>query len=259
MRKLLTCLYLLAFGFVFAGNPTYNPGGNLSFEPNVGQIITDLGAPASNVHFKASVPGLEFYLTEEGLTYVFVHHNGDEYDPALGGSPTPGFETTTDFARVDMVLKNATLDKQTVRTENPSESFTNYYLAHCPDGRTEVRGFYRIVYPNVYPNIDWVIFSEDGQKLKYEFVVHPGGDPAQIEIEYRYADLDVRAESIHLSTPMGRISEQKLYAYIKETDVAVPAHFIATNNTVKVAVEAPTTGTLIIDPPLEWATYYGSS
>lgn len=259
MKKLLFCLFLLANSIVYAGNPQFSPGSNLAFLPNLGQITTDVGSPASNVHFKASVPGLDFYLTDEGLTYVFVHHNGDEYDPALGGAPNPNFQPTTDFARVDMVLKNANLNPQTVRSEQQTEDYTNFYLGHCPEGRTEVHGYYRIVYPDVYPNIDWVIYSEDGQKLKYEFVVHQGGDPSQIEIEYRYADLDVRNDAIHLSTPMGRISEQKLYAYIKENQTAVPAHFIASGNTVKVDVAAPSSGTLIIDPPLEWATYYGSS
>src|ERR1044071_10020748 len=80
--------------------PEQFSGHSLAFIPNQGQLITDRNAPADMVQFKADVPGLEFYVTNAGISYVFVHHNRDEYDPALGGHPNPDFVPTTDFARV---------------------------------------------------------------------------------------------------------------------------------------------------------------
>jgi hypothetical protein len=240
-------------------NPTFNNGSNLVFIPNAGQIVNDANQPANMVHFRAGVNGLEFYLTDNGLSYVFVKHNRDNYDPALGGSPTEGFETSTDFARVDMLLKNATIDKNTVVKENPAASKYNFYYTHCPDGVIELEGYHKITYKNVYPNIDWIIFSEDGNKLKYEFIVHPGGNPADIKIEYKWADIEVSATSISLSTPMGEITESGLKAYIKETSTVVDAEFVYSQGIVTVNVDAPVNQTLVIDPPLVWSTYWGGT
>jgi hypothetical protein len=259
-RFYFVALFLFATSSLFATNADFKPGANLAFYPNVGQFLNDLGQPATNVHYRADVAGLEFYLTDEGLSYVFLRHNRDNYDPALGGSPTPNFQPTTDFGRIDMVLVGANIDRQTVVTEAPTGDYVNYYYAHIPDGRASVRGYQRITYPNVYPLIDWVIYSKNGQELKYEFIVHPGGDPADIEIAYRYADVRVGETTVELSTPRGRISEQNLYAYVLETGQQVPATFVAgSENRVRFGTQMPSTGTLVIDPPLVWATYLGSS
>jgi len=242
-----------------AEKPTFTQGTNLAFVPNLGQIITDKNTPADMVHFKASVSGLEFYLTDNGISYVFVKHHRDEYDAALGGSPNPDFKPTTEFSRIDMNLKNAIINKNSAIKESPSISTYNYYYAQCADGVMEVKGYYKITYPNVYPNIDWVIYSDTKRHLKYEFVVRPGGDPSQIQMEYKYADVDVTANSVTLKTPMGEIREQNLFVYEKETNVAVAANYVQNGNIVSINTQAPAGKTLIIDPPLYWSTYWGSA
>lgn len=260
MKKLILAVLLCFGGIVFASNSNFSPGANLAFYPNVGQYLNDLGQSATNVHYRASVSGMDLYLTDQGLTYVFVRHNHDEYDPALGGHPTPNFQTTMDFGRVDMELVGANLSTQNVVREGATEDFINYYYAHCADGREGVQGYYRLTYRDVYPGIDWVIFSKDGQQLKYEFVVHPGADPSDILIRYHFADVEVQANGLTLTTPRGQISEQGLYAYIQETGEEMPADFVSVDeHAVRVNTQMPSTGTLVIDPPLVWATYLGSS
>jgi hypothetical protein len=254
----LPCLLFL-FHISLGGNPVFSDGNNLAFVPNLGQIVDNNNQPANNVHFKAGVHGLEFYLTDNGLTYVFLRHNRDQYDPALGGSPTPNFQPTTDFARVDMNLKNATINKNTVLTEYATGYKFNYYYAHCPNGVIGAQSYQKITYKNVYSNIDWVIYSEDGSKLKYEFIVHPGGDPSDIKIEYKYADIEVGDTEIQLSTPMGVIKEEGLKAYIKETNEEIAANFVYSGGLVSVNAVAPSNKTLVIDPPLVWSTYWGGS
>jgi len=260
MKRIYTFLLIAIFSVSLASSPNFSLGENLAFVPNRGQIITDAGTLANTVHYKASVPGLEFYITDEGISYVFVKHHRDEYDPALGGHPDPNFSPTTDFARTDMVLKNATINKNHVIEEFETASGWNYYYAHCPAGITNVKGYHKLTYSNVYQNIDWVIYSDNSGKLKYEFVVKPGGNPADIKIEYKWAKVKVEPTAITLTNPMGEVKEQNLYAYIKETNTSVAANFTATNNIVSINVESPPPGkTLIIDPPLYWSTYWGSS
>ena len=42
-------------------------------------------------------------------------------------------------------------------------------------------------YKNIYPNIDLRYYTDNGQ-LKYDLVVHPGGDPNNIVMKYKGAD-----------------------------------------------------------------------
>ncbi|MBK7669069.1 MAG: hypothetical protein IPJ32_18055 [Sphingobacteriaceae bacterium] len=191
MRKLYI-LFIIIYSFNSkAAQPAFSLGENLAFVPNRGQIITDDGSLATTVHYKASVPGLEFYITDSGISYVFLKHHRDEYDPALGGQPNPNFSPYTDFARTDMVLKNAVIDKNNVTQEFETESGWNFYYAHCPEGIVNLKGYHKLTYHEVYHNIDWVIYSDNSGKLKYEFVVKPGGDPANIKMEYKWAKVEV--------------------------------------------------------------------
>lgn len=257
-------LYFLLIAFIGStafATQNFTIGENLAFVPNRGQIVNDAGSPANTVHYRASIPGIEFYITDNGISYVFLKHHRDEYDPALGGSPNPNFNPTTDFARTDMVLKNATINRNDVVEEFETASGWNYYYAHCADGITNLKGYHKLTYRNVYPNIDWVIFSDNSGKLKYEFVVKPGGNPADIKMEYKWAKVKIEPTAITLTNPMGEIKEQNLYAYVKETNASVPANFVElAENTVGFNVAAPSGGkTLIIDPPLYWSTYWGSA
>ncbi|MDO8998162.1 MAG: hypothetical protein Q7W45_00245 [Bacteroidota bacterium] len=253
-----TVVFLIALTSL-AVKPDFNAAANLAFVPNMGQIITDKNTPASMVHFKASVSGLEFYLTDSGISYVFVKHNRDLYDAGLGGSPNPNFTPTTEYGRIDMTLENAVINKNTVVKEFPSQAKYNYYYAQCAEGAMAISGYHKLTYKNVYPNIDWVITSDSKKHLKYEFIVHPGGNPSQIKMEYKYAEINVTPNAITLTSPMGEIKEQNLYVYIQETNASVPANYVQNGNIVSINTQAPVGQTLIIDPPLYWSTYWGSA
>jgi hypothetical protein len=57
--------------------------------------------------------------------------------------------------------------------------YGNFILPHCPQCVSNVRGYSRILIPNIYPNIDLHLYSND-EGLKYYYVVKPGGDPSAI-------------------------------------------------------------------------------
>lgn len=262
MNKLAWVLLLaLVTGPLTAQQPNLEEfqGHTLAFIPNEGQITTDRGVVADQVQFRADVPGLEFYVTNSGISYVFVHHNRDEYDPALGGHPTPDFQQTMDFARVDMNLVGADIQKENAVLEVPDQGVYNYYYAHIPDGAVGVQAYRRLTYKNVYPNIDWVIYSDLSNALKYEFVIRPGGNPNDIRLEYKWADIVVSDNSIELSTPMGKITEQELFIYEKESGNQLPGKYTCQGGYVGIDVDVPPGKTVVIDPPLVWSTYYGGA
>src|SRR5690606_34361405 len=83
--------------------------------------------------------------------------------------------------RVDVTLVGANRTAGPV-SEQRQSYFEQYYLAS--DSKTvKAETFKKVVYKDVYPNIDWVLYM-NGDKLEYDFRVHPGGKVADIKLQY---------------------------------------------------------------------------
>ena len=69
--------------------------------------------------------------------------------------------------------------KVTGLEELPGKS--NYFLGNDPKKwRTNVPHFARVRFEDVYPGIDLVYYGTEQGQLEYDFIVHPGADPAII-------------------------------------------------------------------------------
>jgi hypothetical protein len=61
--------------------------------------------------------------------------------------------------------------------------YNNYYLGHIPEGRARVGLYERAVQTDIYDGIDLHYYSNQAG-IKYYFVLSPGADPADIELEF---------------------------------------------------------------------------
>ncbi|MCK4626235.1 MAG: SBBP repeat-containing protein [Phycisphaerae bacterium] len=60
----------------------------------------------------------------------------------------------------------------------------NYFLGNDPDKwRTDVPNYQAIVYEEVYPGIDLKYYG-NGKQMEYDFIVSPGADYSQIQVQY---------------------------------------------------------------------------
>lgn len=82
--------------------------------------------------------------------------------------------------------------------------FEHYYLPTAGPGGTTARGFKKVTYRNIYPSIDWVVYAKDG-RVKYDFVVRPGGRVSDIRMKYSGATQLklVKSGALVAVTPMG--------------------------------------------------------
>jgi hypothetical protein len=55
----------------------------------------------------------------------------------------------------------------------------NYFKGKPGEWRTGLRTYGRLVYEDLWPGID-LVYSGTQERLKYEFMVHPGADPVCI-------------------------------------------------------------------------------
>ena len=152
---------------------------SVGFEENKGQFTDEFGKPVEDILFRFRTSKADVYITQTGLSYVFFKTTHKH---------EPGHKNDNDsiyFARVDMVLKGATISKDNMVKELPLETEVNYYNQYNPNGILHVKQYRKIVLRNVYKGIDWVWYisnSKGVEQMKYDFIVHPNADPAQIKM-----------------------------------------------------------------------------
>jgi hypothetical protein len=102
------------------------------------------------------------------------------------------------------------------------------------------------------------IEGQNPSGIKYDFVVHPGGNPADIRLRYEGAtEMKLVDGSLVATTPYGSITEAAPYSYEQMSDKEVASAYVLKGNELSFSTGAYT-GTLVIDPVLKWGTYYGT-
>jgi len=93
-----------------------------------------------------------------------------------------------------------------VRPEGTEETgaVISYFKGKPEEWKTGLPTYSKVVYRELWPGID-LVYSGTVNRLKYEFVVHPGADPGKIRLAYRGAtDVRVNEEGrLEVRTPLG--------------------------------------------------------
>lgn len=213
------CSFLLVFGEVHA--QLYVPPDHKGQDPhpitcwfrNEGQVGTSLGDPATTVHYHSYGQKLNSFLCKENklvFALPLVHQDTSVQDTLYSWS---------------MQLVGENVDPDVIPEEAEEVDWVHhYYKPWCPNGVTNVPGFRRIVYSNVYPNVDMHLYSNVwGYKLY--FVILPGGDPDDITMKFEGQDsLGVTSDTLRvwLEQYEGRLPNVLAYQHIGNTTVEMP-------------------------------------
>ncbi|HEX4851451.1 MAG TPA: hypothetical protein VFV08_11625, partial [Puia sp.] len=148
--------------------------------------------------------------------------------------------------------------------DKPLPTYNNYLIgndrskwaSHC-------KVFQAVTYRNVYPNIDIRYYTNNGQ-LKYDIIVHPGGDLNKVALQYEGVDkMTVRNNQLSIKTSVGDVQELKPYAYQAGTNghAQVDCQYVLReDNTLCFQVKNYRTDLpLVIDPTLVFSTFTGST
>lgn len=119
-----------------------------------------------------------------------------------------------------------------------------------------------LLYPQLYDGID-MLWKASNKQLKYDFIVQPGANPANIQIRYQGGDTIRLVDGrLQVSTSLGQWYEEAPYAYQLQAGqkVEVPCYFELNNGiiTFNFPKGYDRTQTLTIDPTLVFSTYSGS-
>jgi hypothetical protein len=252
MRSLFTLVLLLA-----ALQQSYAQNKNLkhsrtklSFVANAGQITNQNYVPRTDIDFRIAGAGINVFIGKGSLHYQWAKPIGTK---------VVGQDSLQEIAtyRMDVQLLGANPNAILVK-EQPTAYYERYYTPQFGAEGGIAQSYARITYKNIYPHIDWTLYVKNNQ-VEYDFVVHPGGKVSDIQLQYAGASaLAINDDgSLSVQTPFGSVTEAAPYSF-QEDGKSVASTFTRHNNILSFEVEHYE-GTLVIDPVLEWGTYYGGS
>jgi gliding motility-associated-like protein len=257
--------------------------------PSTFEFTENKGQWEQPITFRGTLPAGNFYLHTNGFTVVqhntddlmrFYHgHHGQGHAGSQTGSG-PGAPPKAASARAATVVPTASdiaIHSHAYKVQftggaaNPEiipdkvvPGYNNYIIGNDPSKWSSyVQSYQALLYKNVYPNIDVRYYSENN-RLKYDLIVHPGGNVNDILMKYEGVNkLLIKNKELIIKTSVGDVKE--LYPYSYQFDKAKGKQEIACsyelvdNNTVRFKVKGHTsTSTLIIDPTLIFSSFTGS-
>ena len=250
-----SCALLLSCALSFSAGAkdvkTLNAQGlqkPLCFVENKGQVKDQDNNPRNDIQYKLSSPGMNLYVGNGQLHYQF--------QKTEGGASSADAKMTS--YRMDVTLVGANSNAKVISAEEQAY-YENYFLGNGGNEALTVHSFDKIVYKDVYPGIDWMLYVKNN-KVEYDFVVRPGGDIHDIQLKYEGTTaLNISKDGgLSAETPLGNVKEKSPYSYETATGKLVASNFVVHNNIVSFEAGAHT-GSLTIDPTLQWSTYFGGS
>lgn len=262
-------LKLLLPAFIFVGVKSFGAveKPKVLFEENKGQIVNADGKVLTDVLFRANLSGACIWITENGIIYNFYKKEKEAF-AGPQEEDTKNAVKKFDWYRNVMNLKNASISKRNLNALDQTEFNYTYRRAN----NTIVAGLYKeLIFSNIYNGIDWRLYVENGH-IKQEFIVQPNADINLIDLEYLTStNIDVKGTKISFSNPVGVFTEGDLYCYQGQKSNSVKAKYSSVKQTkiiegtkiysysVKIKAEnIDNNKTLVVDPVLDWSTFYGA-
>lgn len=250
-----------------------NAQGYLDFIENKGQW-------PSSIQFKSELSASAFALTKNG--YRVLQHNVADYAaiadsrhihssssaPENKSEVRPKFGQNEEQAATlrshvyEVKFLNAN-PNPTIVKEKPLGGVSNYFIGNDPaKWATDCKTFQSVTYKNMYPNIDVRYYTNNGV-LKYDIIVHPGGDPSTIILYFEGTEgISLKNGALQVNTSVGVIQETVPYTYqlIGGERTELECGYEVKGNLVKFKLsnQYNRNSTLVIDPQPVFISYSGS-
>lgn len=282
LQKRLLYIVILLIATALKG---YSQTGasNIEFVENKGQWDP-------RVRFKGELPNGALFLEKTGfsallynsddLTRLTEEHHGivkgggafhgagpkvmSEGGTGVSGSAAAGSTSRMNVrAHAYRVSFAEASDVVTIVPDKVLPGYNNYFIGSDPSKWAgDCRVFQGVTYKNLYPNIDVRYYTNEGQ-LKYDIIVHPGGDYRRIRMKYEGADrLSIKKSQLVVGTSVGAVTQLAPYSYLYNsagrTDIRC-RYIIRDGNTVSFDLpDHDPNATLIIDPTVVFCSFSGS-
>ena len=272
IRPLICFLFFFSINTVYAQRLPNKSASNYAlaldqagFVKNAGQFTDEKNNPVKNILYGTHIGECGIFITDKGLSYI----NYKIVSKALKSIPEKNKknDAITQF-RYNIERVDISLLKASISLENATEIFANssvtynYYTTSYTTGNTSLRVCREITFKNVYPDIDWVVqFATDSAgatKLKYNFIIRPGGNTANIKLRYSKNARLNRNEvgDIIAQTSLTSFTEKAPVSFLQKSHEPVRIQYKRKGQIITFeGAPDKLNETLIIDPEVFWATY----
>lgn len=261
--EMYKCLFIL---LMFLWSDVYHCFAQAGFSNF--DFVENKGQWDSRVKFCGQINSGAFFLQPNGFAVLL--HNPQELQNIMHRHHTMQLNTGKENKILHshayaMHFAGAGENIETI-PEKIQNTYNNYFIGNDPSKwAANCKIFGAITCKNVYPNIDVRYYSDEG-RLKYELLVHPGGEVDDIAMKYEGVDkLTIKGRELLLNTSVGEVKELYPYSYqvneqTKSRQEINCRYEISTNNIVKFKIKSYSRSTtLVIDPALIFSTFTGSA
>lgn len=229
---------------------------NINFTENKGQWNND-------IKFKFSSSALHILLKNESVSYFFLNQKNLS-DANNHGHKTEKKEILINGNYLSVLFKNANKNCSPISSGEAENYYKNYYLGNDKSKwKSNVHSFQNITYPNIYNQIDLKINASKNNVLKYDWIIKPNANLANIQLQITGADsVYLNYDELYISHSQGILKEQKPFAYqiIEGKREVINVKYVLKNNCISFEAESYNQNyNLILDPDLIFSTYSGST
>jgi gliding motility-associated-like protein len=233
------------------------------------EFVQNKGQWDKRVNYKGDFNTGAFFLEKNGFT-VLLNKPEDvkmlsEIKHGIYSKKSPKLPSLKDFIFHSFAYNVSFLGaspKVEQIPDKPLPTYNNYFLGNDKSKWAgDCKIYTAVTYKNVYPNIDVRYYSTQN-KLKYDFIVHPGGNPSNIALRYDGGvKLYIKNKALIIATTVGDVTELEPYSYQTNTNIKldVVTKYKVKDNVVSFDVSNyDHNATLIIDPQLIFSSFTGS-
>ncbi|MBL7963890.1 MAG: gliding motility-associated C-terminal domain-containing protein [Flavobacteriales bacterium] len=216
----------------------------------------------AQVLYRANIPGGVVFVERNALTYVLkkggeMEHHGHSHSPGHAHEPLRmhAYRVTFEGASGGMGAG-----------EFRQPHYENFFIGNDPaQWGTGCAVFGEVWVKGLYPGVDLRLDGRNG--LKYDLVLAPGADPAQIRLRYDGQDgLQLKDGALHVRLVTGPVVEEAPISFALAAEGgeqrSIPSAYKLEGNQLSFVLEGSLEGHpngLVIDPVLSFASYTGST
>jgi gliding motility-associated-like protein len=241
------------------------------FIENLGQFDNEANDITGNIKYAIDFGSTRIFFGEKGVSYSFleIKKKSREERDAIMNSPVKTFAEHKQNERLagkymvrtdevnltwGAVSPDCKIEGVGVQSDYHSYSYNDENKQH--QSVNFAKGYEKLIYRNIYPNIDVEYTIHPVIGVKYAFIVRPGADLSQINMSY---DREVRLvnNELIISTLFGDITDHSpLSFYENQSNETIQSSYRLSGKTVSFDLaNYDQNRTLIIDPWVQTPTF----
>jgi len=243
---------------------------NKVFIENKGQF--NLPGSSENVLYAFDNSSAKIYFTKNGIEYRFL-----KILPKKNKEGKKKFNSVEEWREkeaeerevklksdiVSFTWEGANPDVQVI-AQDPTPDYYSYSFKNSKgvvENSNHINGYKKILYKNLYPQVDveYVFHETDG--IKYSLILHPGADLSKIKMNYSEKPKLLVNGDMHIKTRLGDIVEHAPVSFYADNNKSlIKSEFEVNANIVSFnTVNWDNTKSMIIDPWVQTPTLPSSN